>query len=123
MMRLRQLAVLILLLVSYVAPVMACMRADAQMSAPERACCRMMKGQCGQMDMPASHNCCHKTLNTIQDTALHSRSMVLHPALAFVVQLLAVDWFPRDPLSGNWIQAPQHHPPESPPSSISVLRV
>jgi hypothetical protein len=28
---------------------------DAQMNTEERACYRMMKNQCGQMDMPASH--------------------------------------------------------------------
>ena len=83
----------------------------------------MMKGQCGQMEMPALHDCCHTTLNTTQDAALHSKSVVLHPALVFAVQLLAIDWVPPSALSASWIEAPQYPPPESPPPSISVLRV
>jgi hypothetical protein len=58
---LRQFSVLVLLLVSCVAPAMACMVPDAQMNPQDRACCRVMNSQCGQMEMPASHGCCHKT--------------------------------------------------------------
>ncbi len=50
----RQLGVLVLLLVSCLAPAMACMAPEAQMSAQEHTCCRMMKNQCGQMEMKAS---------------------------------------------------------------------
>jgi hypothetical protein len=52
----RQFGVLVLLLVSCVAPAMACMVPNAEMSLQERACCRMMKNQCGQMAMPGSQN-------------------------------------------------------------------
>jgi hypothetical protein len=54
--------VLVLLLVSCLAPAMACVVSNAEMNTEERACCRMMKNQCEQMDnMPASHGCCQKT--------------------------------------------------------------
>jgi hypothetical protein len=45
---LRQFGVL-LLLVSCLAPAMACMVPNAEMSTQEPACCRMMKSQCGQV--------------------------------------------------------------------------
>jgi hypothetical protein len=51
---LRQIGVLVLLLVSCLAPAMACMIPNAEMSAQERVCCRMMKNQCGQMDARVS---------------------------------------------------------------------
>jgi len=43
----RQFGVLVLLLVSCLAPAMACMVPNAEMSTQERTCCRMMKNQCG----------------------------------------------------------------------------
>jgi len=65
---LRQLGVLTLLLMISLAPAMACMAPNAQMTTQERACCRMMKGDCGQMEMPASHGCCQKAPGTVHDT-------------------------------------------------------
>lgn len=50
-----KLGAILLLLVSFVAPAMACMAPDAEMTVEERACCRMMKNDCGQMEMPISH--------------------------------------------------------------------
>src|SRR5579871_137374 len=41
--------------------VMACVLPASSLSAEERACCREMAGNCGEMDMPSSHSCC-KTL-------------------------------------------------------------
>lgn len=120
---LRQFGVVVLLLLSYVAPVMACMRADARMSASERACCRMMKGNCGQMEMPASHGCCHKAPNISQPNALRSKTAVIYPTLAFAVHILAVDRPSLNETSATWTPAPQSPPPESPPRSISVLKV
>ena len=71
---LRQFGVLVLLLVSCLAPAMACMVPNAQMSTQERACCRMMKNQCGQMGMPASHGCCQKTPPSVHDNALDTKT-------------------------------------------------
>ena len=59
---LSNLGVLLLLNVICLSPVVACMAPEAQMSAAERACCHIMKSECGQMQMPASHGCCQKTL-------------------------------------------------------------
>lgn len=120
---LRQLGVIYLLLISSVAPVMACMRVDAQMSAPERACCRMMKNQCGDMQMPASHGCCHKTLQSVDQNALNAKTVALPPFAAIVVTMAAFDLLVPNSASAEWVESPQYSPPKSPPSSISVLRL
>ena len=70
---LRQFGALILLLVTCMAPAMACMVPGAEMSTQERACCRTMKNQCGQMGMPASHGCCQKAPPSVHDNALARR--------------------------------------------------
>jgi hypothetical protein len=72
----RQLGALVLLLASCLAPAMACMVPDAQMSTEERACCRAMKNQCGQMEMLASHGCCQKTPASVHDNALDTKAVV-----------------------------------------------
>jgi hypothetical protein len=120
----RQFGVLVLLLVSYLAPAMACMVPNAEMSTEERACCRMMKNQCGQMDnMPASHGCCQKTPPGFRDSALDSKAVSFHQVVAPVVWLAAFESV--NPLSTvtGWIQHPDYSPPKSPPSAISVLRI
>jgi len=68
---LRQFGAILLLLVSCVAPAMACMAPEAAMTVEERACCRMMKSTCGQMEMPAPHDCCKKTAGMLHDGALN----------------------------------------------------
>jgi hypothetical protein len=118
----RQIGLLALLLISYVAPAMACMRVNAQMTAPERACCRMMKGQCGGMEMPASYGCCHKTVSTPGDHALLAAAAALHSVMDVGV-LFATTILPADVKSAIWIQAPQHSPPKSPHLRVSILRV
>ena len=118
----RQLGLLALLLISYAAPLMACMRVDAQMTAPEHACCRMMKGQCGEMEMPPTHGCCHKAVAIPGDHALPTSTVARHPIMGFAV-LLAATSLPDAPTSATWIHLPQHSPPTSPPHSVSILRI
>src|SRR5258708_4551466 len=84
---LRQFGVLVLLLVTCLAPAMACMVPSAQMSTQERACCRMMKNQCGQMEMPASHGCCKKTPPSVHDNALDTKTVALHPVAVTTIWL------------------------------------
>src|ERR1700757_1242831 len=118
----RQLGIVILLLVSYLTPAMACMVSDVQMNAEERACCRAMKNHCEQMGMPASHGCCQKTPKSAQDNALDTKAVNYHPVA------LAVDWLSTtDSLNPNLVatglvEHDDASPPQSPLSSISVLR-
>jgi hypothetical protein len=120
---LRQLGVLLLLLVSCLAPAMACMVPDAQMSAQERACCRIMKDQCGQMEMPASHGCCHKTSPGVRDNALDNKTITFHPAVVAVIWLSAYELVNPPLAAAEWVESPGYSPPQSPPSAISILRI
>ena len=121
---LRQFGAILLLLVFCAAPAMACMVPDAQMTTEERACCRMMKNQCGQMmEMPASHDCCKKAPKAASGGALKTDTVIVHP-LAFAV--LSVSSFdlvaPQNAITG-WVQRPEHSPPKAPPSTITILRL
>src|ERR1700748_3632583 len=107
---LRQFGVLVLLLVSCLAPAMACMVPNAAMSTQERACCRLMKNQCGQMEMPASHGCCQKTPLGVHDNALNTRSVTLHPVVVAVVRLAAFELVnPASAVTG-WVERPDYSP-------------
>ena len=120
---LRQFGVLVLLLVSCLAPAMACMVPDAAMSIQERACCRLMKNQCGQMEMPASHGCCQKTPLGVHDNALDTKVTTFHPIAAPFVWLAAFELVnPVSSVSG-WVEHPDYSPPQSPPTTISILRI
>jgi hypothetical protein len=119
----RQFGVLVLLLVSCVAPAMACMVPDAQLDTEERACCRMMKNQCGQMEMPASHSCCQKTPPSVRDNALDKKTVTFHPVVASVISLAVSEL--ANPVSAvtGWVEHPEYSPPKSPPATISILRI
>ena len=120
---LRQFGVLVLLLVTCLAPAMACMVPDTQMSTQERACCRAMKNQCGQMEMPASQNCCQTTPPSVHDNALGTKAVTYHPVMLPVIWLAAVDLLrPTSALPG-WVERPDYSPPQSPPTTISILRI
>jgi hypothetical protein len=96
---------------------------NAEMSTQERACCRMMKNQCGQMGMPASHGCCQKTPRSIHDNALDTKTVALHPVALTAIWLTASELLnPTSAVSG-WVEHPDYSPPESPPSTISILRI
>lgn len=120
---LRQLGVFALLLLISVAPSLACMAPDAQMTAQERACCRMMKGDCGQMDMHASHSCCQKAPGIVHDAALRTSPVTFHPMVQVVFAALSLDLFPPSSPVTGWLKRPEHSPPKQPPSIISNLRV
>lgn len=119
----RQFGIVILLLVSYLTPAMACMVSNVPMNAEERACCRAMKNQCEQTGMPASHGCCQKTLLSAHDNALATKAIAYHPIVITTVWLLASESL--KPTSGvaGWVEHTDYSPPQSPHSSISVLRI
>ena len=120
---LRQFGVLVLLLVSCMAPAMACMVPNAQMSTQERACCRVMKNQCGQMEMPASHGCCNKTPPSVHDNALDTKTVTFQPVVASILWLAAFELVnPTSAVTGLF-ERPDYSPPKSPPATISILRI
>ena len=82
-----------------------------------------MKSQCGQMEMPASHDCCKKAPAGEQAIVLKSNKPVFHPGL---FALIAVSYWnllpPRDAMVGS-VQRLEPSPPEAPPSAITILRI
>ena len=118
----RQFGALLLLLVSCLAPAMACMVPDAQMNAEERACCRAMKNQCGQMEMPSSHGCCQKA-PSIHDNALDTKAVALQPPIVPVIWLAASELVNPASVAIGWVEHPDHSPPNCPPAAISILRI
>jgi hypothetical protein len=119
----RQFGLVLLLLVSYLTPAMACMVSGVQMNAEERACCRAMKNQCGQMGMPASHGCCQKAPKSTQENAVATRAVTSHPVVIAVLWLSVVERLNLNPLAAGLVDYTDTSPPQPPPSSLSVLRI
>lgn len=119
----RQLGIVILLLVSHSTPAMACMVSSVQMNAEERACCRTMQNHCEQMEMQSSHGCCEKASQSAHDNALDTKTTTYHPVVVVAVWLATSDWFHPTIIVANWIEQPGYSPPQSPPRSISILRI
>ncbi|QEE28593.1 hypothetical protein FTW19_11645 [Terriglobus albidus] len=119
----RQFAIVLLLLTSYLAPAMACMVSDVQMDAEERACCRAMHHQCEQMGMPASHSCCQEAPQSTRNDALAVNAATYHPAFVATVWLTAAELFRPTLAAAGWVEHPSSSPLQSPPGSISVLRI
>jgi hypothetical protein len=120
---LRQFGLMVLLLVTCLAPAMACIVPNAQMSTQERACCRMMQNQCGQMGMPASHDCCKKIPPSVHDNALDTKTVALHPVSIPVVWLIASELLNPTSVIAGWVEHLDYSSPKSPPSAISILRI
>jgi hypothetical protein len=119
----RQFGVLVLLLVTCLAPAMACMVPNAQMNTEERACCRAMKNQCGQMEMPASHGCCQKAPPSVHDNALDTKPITFHPVVVPVIWLAGFELVNPTSVVTGWVDSPDYSPPKSPPTAVSVLRI
>jgi hypothetical protein len=119
----RQFGIVILLLVSYLTPAMACTVADVQMNAQERACCLAMKNQCEQSGMPASHGCCEKAPKSAQENALDTKAVNHHAIALAVVWLRPAELLNLHPVATGPVDDSNYPPSQSPPSSISVLRI
>lgn len=119
----RQLGTVILLLVSYLTPAMACMVSDVEMNAEERACCQAMQNRCEQMGMPASHGCCQKAPHSGLDKALVTKTTNYHPVAVAVAWLTAYEWLQPSIAAAEQINRPDDSPPQFPPGSNFILRI
>lgn len=119
---LRQFGTMLLLAVSSLTPVMACMLPGAQMTAQERACCRMMHNQCEQMGMSESHGCCQKTPRALYAVPA-TTTETLHSAAIPVNSPIASELPNPFSTATDWVEHHDFSPPQSPPSTISILRV
>ena len=103
---------------------MACMLPDAQMSDQELACCRMMKGDCGQMQMSSGQDCCQKVPQSSNMTAVQWKVPSFHAIAVVALYVTAWSMSPSAMLLPGGVMHPDASPPpESPPSTISILRV
>lgn len=121
---LRQLVALLLVLFISGAPAIACMLPGAQMTKQELACCRMMKGDCGHMQMSSGQDCCQKVPQTSSDNAIQWKAPSFHPIV--VVAFYVATWERLHSallLAGAIAHPDASPPPKSPPSTISILRV
>jgi hypothetical protein len=120
-----KLAVLGAALSLFSAPVVACLSAGGALTTEEeKECCRKMPEGCGDMEMPSSHSCCTATTvrqgNPYLATSRASIRVVQErPALLRLSEVsLLVSPVLHDSMYSN-----THDPPESPPSTISILRI
>lgn len=103
---------------------MACMLPDAQMTDQELACCRMMKGDCGHMQMSSGQDCCQKVPETSSMSAIQWKVPSFYPIAVVVLYVTAWNMSPSAILMTGGVAHPDASPPpESPPATISILRV
>ena len=119
---LRKFGVILLLTVSSLTPAMACMLPAAQMTAQERACCRMMHNQCDQMGTSMSHDCCLKVPQA-SSAVPTTKAEPLHSVAIPFNSLITSELLNPFSISASWVEHHDYSPPQSPSSTISILRI
>jgi hypothetical protein len=117
----RQIAVALALCLALLTPAMACAFPNG-MTASEHACCRQMKGECGSMHMPASHSCCQHGMQAGHFDAVQADAAAFQAVVAIAALPSSALWS-APAIRHERAASPQHSPPFSPPSAISVLRI
>ena len=111
--------VVMLLLMTGAAPVLACVT-GAAMSKTQTACCREMHGQCGEM---AKTGCCGVELKSDVQPQLMTAAVSMDVRWVW----LGAAWVPMKTgmvVSGSGLKAPdQHSPPGLVVARISKLRI
>lgn len=120
---LRQLGVLLLVLVSFVAPSMVCAEPGTQMSAQERACCRETPDQCGQMKMAMSESCCQWVPAGVKKNAADTKYRTSSADALLPVRLAVWELTPPQVRTRAWAGGVDQTFPESPPHLLSSLRI
>jgi hypothetical protein len=116
----RQLASVLLLVVLFGIPAMACLVRGTEMTKAERACCKHMAQQCGSMNMPSSHSCCKKEVSRPNSMLGGTLVHLIDPTLSGAVVSELPQPFVVAPQSSSF---ELHPPPESPPGTSSILRI
>jgi hypothetical protein len=105
-------------------PQLACFFPETVMTESEADCCRHMAGDCGQMNMPSSHECCKHVVRadfaTIAKAPRHivpdfESAVILANFETLSVQLI-------EDIRGFAVAGFETPPPGPPPSSL-VLRI
>jgi hypothetical protein len=104
-------------------PAMACMTPDSQLTEVEKACCKAMAHQCGDMADSSGHSCCETIVQHHDPAVLKSI-----PAPQMDVQSVGLVSDPSSiVLSSSAIvrvvEQLRHPPPSSFSPSIEILRI
>lgn len=73
--------------------------------------------------MSASHGCCQKTPKSAQDNAVATKAMTYHPIAVALLWVSAAEWLNLNPVLAGSVESTDASPPQSPPRSISVLKI
>jgi len=118
-----KLVVLLMGMSLWASPLMACMMPDALSTVEERECCKSMAGECGQMEMPASHSCCKAVVRQIDSYLINSKFPTIHSVTMVNPPIAAKDKFLTAGLTHTTSIFQGHSPPVSPPQTNSILRI
>jgi hypothetical protein len=111
--------VALLLLLSTAAPLLACVAGSA-MSQEEKACCRAMHGNCGEM---AKMGCCRTEIRTDEYPQIAATAPSINLQWA-VVAWLAPNLLPMQDVPHPLLAAPdEHSPPGLLTARFTVLRI
>jgi hypothetical protein len=115
-------SILVLLLAA--APVMACARPAATMTAAERDCCKRMAQQCGKSGMTKSHGCCQSEVSQSDFHALKASPSQLDHSLFQIHALpVALPVITGSQMFRTNVASPTHSPPGLVYSATTVLRI
>ena len=118
-----KLVVLLMGMSLWASPLMACMMPDALLTVEERECCKSMAGECGQMEMPASHSCCKVVVRQIDSYLINSKFPTIHSVTMVSPPIAAKDHFLTAGLTHTTSLFQDHSPPVSQPQTSSILRI
>jgi hypothetical protein len=100
-------------------PISACLTPSADMTMEQRECCEKMAGRCETSVMPSSHSCCQHPVSRHAAATSRVQSSDFGSAITMLAEALAL--LPR-PMIGT-AASTFESPPESPPQSVTVLRI
>src|SRR5215472_7806216 len=118
-----KLVVLLMAMSLWASPLMACMMPEALLTVEERECCKSMAGECGQMEMPASHSCCKVVVRQIDSYLINSKFPTIHSVTMVSPPIAAKDNFLTARLTRTAFPLHGDSPPVSPPITTSILRI
>jgi hypothetical protein len=119
-----KIGVSILVLLLAAAPVMACARPAATMTAAERDCCKRMAKQCGRSGMTQSHGCCQSEVSPSNFRALKASSSQLdHSLFQIHVLPVALPVITGSQMFGTNVASPTYSPPGPVYLATTVLRI
>jgi len=106
------------------APAMACLAPNSQLTDAEKACCRQMKNDCGDMGTHSSHSCCKPKAQSVTHPYVITAAKVSRRSIVYVAVRIGPQPSTLSVLQqvSNTATISSDH---SPPTSISttILRI